>query len=216
MQVAELPRRHAERILVLTGKCGEQKLVIWMRRDEALIGRRVAMTNAVTRQLQQRIHAAFHARHHREREAKLTAMRQHGGLHEPCTDVVARVGEVRRERHHQVLGVDPARPVGEETADLARGLLRKLGRHIVAPVAQARGGRLVPGQEQRINAQGGGETLISLKTALPDHPLHVVERRVGHADAFHACDLHAVRGVVGHLPSGEPLAELGQVALLHV
>ena len=216
MQVAELPRRDAERILVLPRKRGDEELVVRVRGDEALVGANVAVADAVAGHFEQRVHPAFHAGHHREGQAELPAVRQHGGLHEPRADGAAGVAEVRRERHHEVFRVNAAGPVGEEATNLGDGFLGQLRRHRVAPVAQARGGGVGPREQQRVNAQRGGKALVAPEPALPHHALLVVEGRVRHADAAHARHVHAVRRVVGDLPLGEPLAQRGQVALLHV
>src|ERR1035441_10180087 len=112
----------------------------------------------------------------------VTAMRQDGLLDQLRGDALRRVFKIRWKRHHHIARVNTLGPVRQEAAHFVKGLLRwKTAVDLVAP-ARKHGRRLAPGPQQWVDAQRGGEAVVTAEPFLPDRALQGVKGRVRHED----------------------------------
>ena len=215
VQVAEFSGDDTQLVLALARQHGAEELVVRVTGAEILETNQAGLADAVAGQLHRRVHPALHADHQRKRQPALAAERQDRAVDQFRTLRVCRVLERRRQGDHHVKRVHALGPVPQEPLHLLHRLAGEIRLHLVAG-----GGQLwrhaVPLEQQRVDAQRGGEPLVPIEAGIPLGRLQRVERRVGHADGIDLGQLHAARDVVVRILLGKPLANAWQVALVGV
>ncbi|MEY5015013.1 MAG: hypothetical protein RIS92_1371 [Verrucomicrobiota bacterium] len=215
VEVCELSCCDAERVLVFAGEHRADEAVFGEGVADIFDGDDVGDVEAVACHFEGWVHVASDANHHGEGLAIVGAVGEDGFGEDAVGGGVGWESPIGGEGDHGVSGVDALCPVGEEAFDFVEGFTGEIGGDVVTPGCEF-GRGVFPIEQERVDAECGGEGGVDGGVFVPVRAFGVIEGQIGHADAadFGLFENHVGKGVGG--PLVEPFADSVEVAFCGV